>query len=180
MPLLMSFSRAIDTVTEWVHRIVMWLVLVAILVSAGNAVMRKLFSMSSNAFLEAQWYLFSAVFLLAAAFALQKGEHVKIDLVYGRLSRRTQIWIEILGTIFFLFPFCLVTILIVWPVVLDKMATGETSANAGGLALWPVWAMIPAGFILLALQGVSELIKRFAFLAGAAPDPALHHEKQAH
>jgi TRAP-type mannitol/chloroaromatic compound transport system permease small subunit len=180
MPLLMSLSRAIDSVNEWVHRIVMWLVLAAILISAGNAVMRKLFSMSSNAFLEAQWYLFSAVFLLAAAFALQKGEHVKIDLVYGRLSRRTQIWIEILGTIFFLFPFCFVTILIVWPVVADKMATGETSANAGGLALWPVWAMIPAGFILLALQGVSELIKRFAFLAGAAPDPAHHHEKQPH
>ena len=180
MPLLMSLSRAIDTVTEWVHRIVMWLVLAAILISAGNAIMRKLFSMSSNAFLEAQWYLFSAVFLLAAAFALQKGEHVKIDLVYGRLSRRTQIWIEILGTIFFLFPFCFITVLIVWPVVLDKIATGETSANAGGLALWPVWMMIPIGFALLALQGVSELIKRFAFLAGAAPDPASHHEKQSH
>ncbi|WP_181703274.1 TRAP transporter small permease subunit [Chthonobacter albigriseus] len=177
---LLALSRAIDRLNMIVHKSVMWLVLVAILVSAGNAVMRKLFSMSSNAFLEAQWYLFSAVFLLAAAYALQKGEHVKIDLVYGRLSRRTQIWIEILGTLFFLFPFCFITVVLVWPVVADKLATGETSANAGGLAMWPVWMMIPAGFILLALQGLSELIKRFAFLAGAAPDPASHHEKPAH
>jgi TRAP-type mannitol/chloroaromatic compound transport system permease small subunit len=180
MPILMTVSRFIDAITAVVHKTVMWLVLVAILISAGNAVMRKLFSMSSNAFLEAQWYLFSAVFLLAAAYALQKGEHVKIDLIYGRLTRRTQIWIEILGTIFFLFPFCFVTVVLVWPVVLDKMSSGETSANAGGLAMWPVWLMIPLGFLLLALQGVSELIKRFAFLAGAAPDPAVHHEKQAH
>ncbi len=163
-----------------VSRTVMWLVLAAILVSAGNAITRKLFNLSSNAFLEAQWYLFSAVFLLAAAHTLARGEHVKIDLLYGRLQRRTQVWIEILGTIFFLFPFCLVTIVTVWPVVLDKIASGETSANAGGLPMWPVWILIPVGFILLAVQGFSELIKRFAFLSGAGPDPALAHEAAPH
>jgi TRAP-type mannitol/chloroaromatic compound transport system permease small subunit len=180
MTALLGVSRAIDRLNEVVHRIAMWLVLVAILISAGNAVTRKLFNLSSNAFLEAQWYLFSAVFLLCAAFALQKGEHVKIDLVYGRLSRRTQIWIEIFGTLFFLFPFCIITIWIVWPVVVDKFVSGETSPNAGGLPFWPVWIMIPAGFILLALQGVSELIKRVAFLAGTGPDPSIAHEKTAH
>lgn len=177
---LLALSHGIDRLNDYVHRAVMWLVLLAIVISAGNAIMRKLFSLSSNAFLELQWYLFSAVFLLAAAFALQRGEHVKIDLVYGHLSRRTQVWIDILGTIFFLFPFCLITIFIVWPVVVDKFASGETSANAGGLIFWPVWALIPAGFALLALQGVSELIKRFAFLTGAGPDPIAHHDKSAH
>jgi TRAP-type mannitol/chloroaromatic compound transport system permease small subunit len=136
--------------------------------------------LSSNAFLEAQWYLFSAVFLLAAAYTHLKSEHVKIDLIYGRLQRRTQIWIEIFGTIFFLFPFCIVTILLVWPIVVDKFGSGETSANAGGLPLWPVWALIPAGFILLTLQGVSELIKRVAFLRGEGPDPVLAHEAPVH
>ncbi len=180
MPFLLSLARGIDAVNGLVSRTVMWLVLVAILVSAGNAVTRKLFNLSSNAFLEAQWYLFSAVFLLAAAHTLARGEHVKIDLLYGRLQRRTQVWIEIFGTIFFLFPFCLVTIVTVWPVVADKIASGETSANAGGLPMWPVWLMIPVGFILLAVQGFSELIKRFAFLSGAGPDPVLAHEAAPH
>lgn len=180
MSVLLGVSRAIDRLSEAVHKIAMWLVLVAILISAGNAVSRKLLNASSNAFLEAQWYLFSAVFLLCAAYTLYKGEHVKIDLVYGRLSRRTQIKIEIFGTLFFLFPFCLVTIWIVWPIVLDKIASGETSPNAGGLIYWPVWVMIPAGFALLLLQGVSELIKRIAFLSGEGPDPAIAHEKSAH
>jgi TRAP-type mannitol/chloroaromatic compound transport system permease small subunit len=180
MGILMGISRLIDGINAVVHKSVMWLVLVAILVSAGNAVTRKLFNLSSNAFLELQWYLFSAVFLLAAGYTLQKGEHVKIDLLYGRLRRTTQIWIEILGTLLFLFPFCFITIVIVWPIVVDKFASGETSANAGGLVMWPVWALIPAGFILLGLQGVSELIKRIAFLAGRAPDPSGAHEKSAH
>ncbi|BBE73873.1 TRAP transporter small permease subunit [Oharaeibacter diazotrophicus] len=180
MAFLLTISRGIDALNAVLSRAVMWLVLVAILISAGNAVVRKLFSISSNAFLEAQWYLFSAVFLIAAGYALQKGEHVKIDLVYGRLSRRTQIWIEIFGTIFFLLPFCIVTVWLVWPVVADKIATGETSANAGGLPMWPVWILIPAGFIPLGLQGLSELVKRVAFLTGQGPDPALAHEKQPH
>jgi TRAP-type mannitol/chloroaromatic compound transport system permease small subunit len=178
MGALLGASRVIDTVNGWVGRIVSWLVLVAILVSAGNAILRKAFSLSSNAWLELQWYLFSAVFLLAAAYTLLKGEHVKVDIFYSRYSRRTQIWVEIFGTLFFLMPFCVVTILISWPVVVDKYLSGETSGDAGGLIRWPVWALIPAGFALLALQGLSELIKRWAILSGRIPDivPAHDHE----
>lgn len=180
MAALLSVSRAIDALNAAVSRIAMWLVLAAVLISTGNATMRKLFSMSSNAFLEAQWYLFSAVFLLAAAYTLQVGDHVKIDLVYGRLARRTQIWIEIFGTLFFLLPFCIVTVVLVWPVVTAKVLSGETSANAGGLVMWPVWAVIPVGFVLLGLQGISELVKRIAFLRGAGPDPVSPHEDHTH
>lgn len=175
---LLGASRVIDAVNGWVGRTVSWLVLVAILVSAGNAILRKAFSVSSNAWLELQWYLFSAVFLLAAGYTLLKGEHVKVDILYGRCSRRTQIWIEVFGTLFFLLPFCVVAILIAWPVVVDKIISGETSGDAGGLIRWPVWALIPAGFALLALQGLSELIKRLAILSGSLPDivPAHDHE----
>jgi len=178
MGALLGASRVIDAVNGWVGRTVSWLVLVAILVSAGNAILRKAFSVSSNAWLELQWYLFSAVFLLAAGYTLLKGEHVKVDLIYSRCSRRTQIWIEVFGTLFFLLPFCVVAILITWPVVVDKYVSGETSGDAGGLIRWPVWALIPAGFALLALQGLSELIKRLAILSGRIPDivPAHDHE----
>lgn len=180
MSALLALSRAIDGVNALVHRWVKWLILVAILISAGNAVTRKLFSLSSNAFLEAQWYLFSAVFLFSAAYTLQVGEHVKIDLIYGRLSRRTQVWIDVLGTVLFLFPFCIITLLLVWPVAVTKVTSWEMSSNAGGLPLWPVWILIPIGFGLLLLQGVSELVKRLAFLSGAGPDPAGAQEKSAH
>lgn len=180
MAALLALSRAIDSLNKLIHKSVMWFVLAAILISAGNAVSRKLFSASSNAFLEAQWYLFSAVFLLAAAYTLQVGEHVKIDLVFGRFTRRTQVWIEVFGTIFFLFPFCLITLWLVWPVVVAKVQTGEMSSNAGGLPMWPVWILIPIGFALLTLQGVSELFKRIAYLVGAGPDPSVAHDKSAH
>ena len=180
MGLLLALSRAIDGLNTIVHKLVMWLVLVAILVSAGNAISRKVLSISSNAFLELQWYLFSAVFLLAAAYTLLRGEHVKIDLFYGRLTRRRQVYVEIFGTIFFLFPFCLFTVLLVWTMVVDRFYYGETSPNDGGLIYWPAWALIPAGFTLLGLQGVSELIKRIAFLTGRGPDPALAQSKSAH
>lgn len=180
MAFLLSVSRLIDGINTVVHKAVMWLVLVAVVVSAANAVSRKLFSISSNAFLELQWYLFSAVFLLAAGFTLLKGEHVKIDIIYGRLSRRTQVWIDIFGTILFLLPFCLITLYLVWPQALSRWYSGEVSPNPGGLPFWPAWMLIPIGFALLALQGVSELIKRIAFLAGAGPDPALKQTKSAH
>lgn len=178
MGALLGASRAIDAMNGWIGRTVSWLVLVAILVSAGNAILRKAFSVSSNAWLELQWYLFSAVFLLAAGYTLLKGEHVKVDLIYSRCSRRSQIWIEVFGTLFFLLPFCVVSILISWPVVVEKYASGEMSGDAGGLIRWPVWALIPAGFALLALQGLSELIKRLAILSGRIPDivPAHDHE----
>jgi TRAP-type mannitol/chloroaromatic compound transport system permease small subunit len=180
MAVLLAISRLIDSVNTFVHHVVKWLVLVAILISAGNAVSRKLFSVSSNAWLEMQWYLFSAVFLLAAGYTLLKGEHVKIDILYGRLQRRTQVWIDILGTILFLMPFCILTIYFVWPQVVMKFNSGEMSPNPGGLIFWPAWALIPAGFALLGLQGVSELIKRIAFLVGAGPDPAEQQTKSAH
>jgi TRAP-type mannitol/chloroaromatic compound transport system permease small subunit len=179
MGALLGASRAIDAVNGWVGRTVSWLVLVAILVSAGNAILRKAFSISSNAWLELQWYLFSAVFLLAAGYTLLKGEHVKVDILYGRRTRRTQIWIEIFGTVFFLLPFCVISILYSWPVAVDKYLSGETSGDAGGLIRWPVWALIPAGFALLALQGLSELIKRLAILSGSLPDIVPAHDHDA-
>lgn len=170
MTALLGVSRAIDAMNTFLGKAVSWLLLAAVLISAINAVTRKLFNLSSNAWLEAQWYLFSAAFLLAAAWTLLSSEHVKVDLIYGQLPRRAQLWIEVLGTIFFLMPFCLVTIYLSWPIVIAKFQSGEVSNNTGGLTLWPVWAMIPAGFGLLALQGLSELIKRIAILRGAMPD----------
>jgi len=167
---LLALSRAIDAINTFFGKAVSWLLLLAVLISAVNATTRKLFNLSSNAWLEAQWYLFSAAFLIAAAWTLMSNEHVKVDLVYGRLSRRAQLWIEVLGTIFFLFPFCLITIYLSWPTVVEKFSTGEVSNNTGGLILWPVWAMIPLGFALLAFQGLSELIKRIAILRGDLPD----------
>lgn len=166
----LALSRAVDAINTFFGKAVSWLLLLAVLISAVNATTRKLFNLSSNAWLEAQWYLFSAAFLVAAAWTLMSNEHVKVDLVYGRLSRRVQLWIEVLGTILFLFPFCLITIYLSWPTVIEKFSTGEISNNTGGLILWPVWAMIPLGFGLLALQGASELIKRIAILRGDLPD----------
>jgi TRAP-type mannitol/chloroaromatic compound transport system permease small subunit len=179
MGALLGASRVVDAVNGWVGRTVSWLVLAAILVSAGNAILRKAFSISSNAWLELQWYLFSAVFLLAAGYTLLKGEHVKVDILYGRWSRRTQIWIEIFGTLFFLLPFCVISILLSWPVAVGKFISGETSGDAGGLIRWPVWALIPAGFALLALQGLSELVKRIAILSGRMPDIVETHGHEA-
>lgn len=167
---LLSLSRVIDALNTFIGKSVSWLLLAAVLISAVNAVTRKLFNLSSNAWLEAQWYLFSAVFLVAAAYTLLSSEHVKVDLLYGHMPRKAQLWVEILGTIFFLFPFCLITIYLSWPIVVSKFLSGEVSNNTGGLLLWPVWALIPIGFGLLTLQGVSELIKRIAILRGDVPD----------
>jgi len=172
MDALLALSRAIDRVNLFVGRAVSWLVLVVVLISAGNAISRKLFDVSSNAWLEIQWYLFSAIFLLAAGYTLLQGEHVKVDVIFGRLRRRAQLWIELFGTLFFLLPFSIIPILLTWPIVASKFASGETSGNAGGLILWPVWMLIPIGFFLLGLQGISELIKRIAILTGKLPDTA--------
>lgn len=180
MGALLAFSRTIDALNLVVHKVVMWLVLIAVLVSAGNAVSRYTLSISSNAFLELQWYLFSAVFLLVAGHTLRRGEHVKIDILYGRFSRRTQVWIDIFGTVFFLLPFCLIILWLVWPQAISRWVSGEVSPNPGGLPFWPAWFLIPAGFMLLGMQGVSELIKRIAFLTGDGPDPALDQTKSAH
>ncbi len=179
MAFLLALSRAIDSVTAFIGKAISWLLLAAILISAINAVMRKAFSLSSNAWLESQWYLFSAVFLIAAAYTLLSNEHVKVDLVYGRLSRKGQLWVDIFGTIFFLMPFCLITVYLSWPVFLQKFASGEVSNNTGGLIQWPAWMLIPIGFSLLAVQGVSELIKRIAILRGNIPDPVAVADAEA-
>jgi TRAP-type mannitol/chloroaromatic compound transport system permease small subunit len=170
---LLSLSRLIDALNERIGRWISWLVLAAVLVSATNAVVRKAFDTSSNAFLEIQWYLFSAVFLLAAGYTLLRQEHVRIDVVLSRFSKRTQIWIDIFGICFFLMPFVVVLFAEVMPLVVRAYQTQEMSQNAGGLIRWPVLAMVPIGMILLGLQGVSELIKRVAFLRGLVPDPTL-------
>ncbi len=179
MRVLLAACRAVDAMNSTIGKCVSWLLLAAVLISAGNAFMRRFFSISSNAWLEAQWYLFSAVFLLAAAWTLLSSEHVKVDLLYQQLPRKAQLWIEILGTIFFLMPFCVITIYLSWPTVVTRYITGEVSNNTGGLVLWPVWVLIPLGFALLAIQGLSELIKRFAILRGDLPDPVAEADAEA-
>lgn len=179
MGMLLRLSAGIDRLNEWVGRWVAWLVLFAVLISAGNAVVRKVANTSSNAYLEIQWYLFAAIFLLAAGYTLLRQEHVRVDVLLTRWSRPTQIKIEIFGLLFFLLPFCYEVIHLVWPLVQRAYESGEQSSNAGGLIRWPVYALVPAGFSLLTLQGISELIKRVAFLMGLAPDPARRSDKSA-
>lgn len=176
---LLAMARGIDASSAIIGKGSSWLLLLAILISACNAIARKLFSLSSNAWLEAQWYLFSATFLLAAAYTLRDNEHVRVDLVFSKLGRRTQLRIEIFGILFFLLPFCVITLWLAWPIALTKIATGEVSSNPGGLIIWPVWILIPVGFLLLALQGVSELVKRLAVLSGYLPERALSPDSPA-
>ena len=171
MHALLSLSKKIDALSEWVGRWVAWLLLFAVLISAANAVVRKAFNMSSNGFLEIQWYLFAATFLLASGYTLLRQEHVKIDVVSGRFSKRTQVWIDIIGICVFLFPFVIVIIKLAMPLVINAYVTQEVSSNAGGLIRWPVFALLPLGLLLLGIQAVSELIKRIAFLQGLIPDP---------
>ncbi len=178
LPFLLSLSRLIDRINERIGQTLYWLILVTVLISAANAVVRKAFNYSSNSYLEAQWYLFSAVFLGAAGYTLLRNEHVRIDVVLARLSRRAQVWIDIFGTIFFLLPMAILIGWLGWPVFVDSYVRGEVSSNAGGLIIWPARLLVPVGFFLLAVQGVSELIKRVGFLMGRAPDPLeKHHEK---
>ena len=170
---LLKLSRLIDRLNAAVGRWVAWLVLAAVLVSAGNAVVRKLLNTSSNAFLEIQWYLFAAVFLLVAGDTLRRQAHVRIDVLSGRLSKRTQAWIDILGVLCFLMPLVVMVVSLSWPIVARAYTSGEMSNNAGGLIRWPVLALLPLGFALLGLQGLSELIKRVAWLRGLIADPAV-------
>jgi TRAP-type mannitol/chloroaromatic compound transport system permease small subunit len=170
---LLSISRLIDALNERIGHLVYWLILLAVLVSAGNAMMRYTFSISSNAWLEIQWYLFAAVFLLCAGYTLLRNEHIRIDVIAGRLSRRAQTWIDILGGLFFLLPMAIIIMWLAWPMFMDSWTRNEISGDAGGLLRWPVKLLIPAGFFLLSLQAVSELIKRIAFLQGLVPDPGV-------
>jgi len=172
---LLALSRAIDALNETIGRGACWLVLLCILISAGNAVSRYGFSYSSNGLLEIQWYLFAAVFLMGAGYGFLKNSHVRIDFIATKLSARTRNWIDVVGIIAVLLPFCALSIVLSWPLFTNALVTGEMSQNAGGLIRWPVYALIPLGFSLLALQGVSELIKRIAYLTGQGPD-VLSHE----
>lgn len=172
MKLMLAMAQAVDAFNERVGKLTHWLILVAVLISAGNAVTRYSLDMSSNAWLEVQWYLFSAVFLFCAGYTLLHNQHVRIDIVSGRFSRRVQTWIEIFGTVFFLLPMAILILWLSWPVFVDAWRSNEVSTNAGGLTVWPARLMLPIGFLLLVLQGFSELIKRIAFLRGLIPDPA--------
>jgi TRAP-type mannitol/chloroaromatic compound transport system permease small subunit len=177
---LLKLAHLIDKINAGVGKSVIWLILVAVLVSTINAIVRKAFNYSSNALLELQWYLFSGVFLLGAAYTLQRNEHVRIDVIAGRLSKRAQTWIDVFGTIFFLLPVTIMILWLSWPVFVTSFETKEVSSSAGGLIIWPARLLVPVGFALLSLQGISELIKRLAFLAGAGPDPTEKHgEKSA-
>lgn len=176
MSLFLQLSRLIDVVNERIGRTIYWLVLVAVLVSAGNAIIRYALDTSSNAWLELQWYLFSAVFLLGAGYTLLHNEHVRIDVVFAHLSQRARAWIDLLGGIFFLLPMAIVIMALSWPILVDSYVRHEVSADAGGLLRWPVKFLIPVGFLLLSLQGLSEIIKRMAFLRGLISDPSEKHE----
>ena len=176
MNALLALSRAIDAVNARIGRTMIWLVLAAVLISTGNAIFRKAFDMSSNAFLETQWYLFSAIFLLCSPYTLQRNEHIRIDVVAGRLSNRTQTWIDVFGTLFFLLPMAILIAYLSWDVFLRAWSINEVSTNAGGLVIWPARLLVPVGFGLLVLQGVSQLIKLAAHLSGKGPDPNLKHD----
>jgi TRAP-type mannitol/chloroaromatic compound transport system permease small subunit len=171
MMLCLRLSRAIDWLNEQIGKLTYWLILAAVLISTGNAVVRYTLNRSSNSWLEIQWYLFSFVFLIGAGYTLLHNQHVRIDILTGGLSARAKAWIDILGTLFFLLPMATAIMWLSWPVFVDAYQSHEVSTNAGGLLVWPGRLMVPAGFLLLILQGLSELIKRVAFLQGLIPDP---------
>ncbi|MBL8702535.1 MAG: TRAP transporter small permease subunit [Alphaproteobacteria bacterium] len=168
---LLKLSAAIDWLNDRVGKAVYWLVLVAVVVSAGNAVVRYSLNMSSNAWLEIQWYLFSAVFLLCAGYTFLHNEHIRIDIVSSRMSPQARNWMDVFGHLVFLLPLCVVMLFEAWPYFMNAFRSGEVSSSAGGLIRWPARLLIPAGFTLLLLQMVSELIKRFAVIRGWIPDP---------
>jgi TRAP-type mannitol/chloroaromatic compound transport system permease small subunit len=178
MKILLKLSGLVDTLSEQIGRVIMWLILAAVLISAGNAIARKALRIGSNAFIEMQWYLFSGVFLLGAGYAFLKNVHVRIDFLSSRLSERTRSWIDIVGILVFLTPLCWILIQMSWPLFVRAWQSGEMSQNAGGLIRWPVYLLLPVGMSLLFLQGASELIKRIAFLRGLIPDPLAHGQTE--
>jgi TRAP-type mannitol/chloroaromatic compound transport system permease small subunit len=171
MSFLLGLSHQIDRFNDLVGKGVRWLVLAAVLISAGNAIVRKLFNTSSNGLLEIQWYLFAGVFMLGAGYAFLRNVHVRIDFVSSKLSKRTNAIIDIAGIVVFLIPLCLILINLSWPFFYNAWVSGEMSSNAGGLIRWPVLLLIPLGFAILLLQALSELVKRSAFLAGVIEEP---------
>lgn len=164
--MFMSLSRAIDRLNEHIANTVSWLVLIAVIICAANALIRYTFNISSNAWLEIQWYMYAAMFMLASAYTLKRDEHVRIDVIVGRFSKRTQVWIDLFGFVVFLLPVCA---LIIWdgiPFAHLSITSAEMSSNSGGLIVWPAKLLVPVGFVLILLQGLSEIIKRIAFLTG--------------
>ncbi|OPF63292.1 TRAP transporter small permease subunit [Hydrogenophaga sp. H7] len=174
MSFLLTLSRLIDALTERIGKLAMWFILATTMISAGNAIVRKLFDTSSNAFLEIQWYLFAAVFMLGSGYAFLRNAHVRIDFISSKFSARGRNWVDVIGILVFVFPLCYMMATLGWPLFVNAYESGEMSSNAGGLIRWPVYALIPAGFALLALQSLSELIKRIAFLTGNGPDVLAH------
>ena len=179
MTLLLSLSRFIDKISVQVGKFAAWLILLTTIISAGNAIVRKIFDTSSNSLLEIQWYLFAAVFLLGSGYGFLKNSHVRIDFVSARLSPRTRNWIDVAGILLVLLPFCAVVMALSWPLFVKALYSGEMSQNAGGLIRWPAYGLLPLGFALLAVQGVSELIKRVAFLKGVGPDALSNQDAAA-
>lgn len=171
MQALLAISRGVDRVNAFIGKAVIWLILLAVLVSAGNAVSRKLFNLSSNSWLELQWYLFGAAFMGAAAYTLQQNEHIRIDVFYGSRSRRTQHWIDLLGHIFFLLPFVALMAWLLWPYTMQALYSGQISTNAGGLLIWPARAILLAGFVMLTVQALAEIVKKIAVMRGLMEDP---------
>lgn len=171
MKAMLTLANGIDVVNERIGKTAIWLVLVVVIISAGNALSRYALNMSSNAWLEIQWYLFSGIFLLCAAYVLQKNEHIRIDVIAGRLSERAQNWIDVFGILVFLLPMALIIGYLSWPVFMNAWNSGEGSPSPGGLIRWPVRLLVPVGFAMLTLQAFSELIKRIGFLVGAGPNP---------
>ena len=178
MRLLLQFSALIDALNEKIGVICNWLVLLACVVSAGNAMVRYAYDTSSNAWLEVQWYMFAVIVMFGASYTLKRNEHVRVDLFYMTLSRRGQLWVDILGTLIFLLPTCAILAWLSWPFFIQSYNVFEHSSNAGGLLRWPIKLVLPVGFALVALQGLSELIKRVAFLNGYAVDSLeAHYER---
>ncbi|RJP72536.1 MAG: TRAP transporter small permease subunit [Comamonadaceae bacterium] len=174
MSFLLKLSRLIDAFSNMIGKLVMWFILATTLISAGNAIVRKLFDSSSNALLEIQWYLFAAVFMLGSGYAFLRNAHVRIDFISSKFSARGRNWVDVAGILIFLFPLCYMMATLGWPLFERAWVTGEMSSNSGGLIRWPVYGLIPLGFAILFLQGVSELIKRLAFLTGNGPDVLAH------
>jgi TRAP-type mannitol/chloroaromatic compound transport system permease small subunit len=168
---LLKLSGLIDRMNELLGKVIMWLVLAAVLISAGNAIMRKAFSIGSNAYLEIQWYLFAAVFMLGVGYVMLRNAHVRIDFISTKLSKRTNAWIDAIGIVIFTIPLSIIMIDLGWPLFARALQSGEMSQNAGGLIRWPVLMLVPLGFAILLAQAVSELIKRIAFLKGLRSEP---------
>ncbi|MCF8150772.1 MAG: TRAP transporter small permease subunit [Burkholderiaceae bacterium] len=176
---LLKLSAIVDRFNALLGRGLTYLILLAVLISASNAIVRKIFSWSSNSFLEVQWYLFATVFMLGGAYGFLRNAHVRIDFLSHHMSARTRNWIDVIGIIVFLLPFCYLMVDLSWPTFQNAWDSGEMSQNAGGLIRWPVYLLIPAGFSLLGLQGISELIKRLGFIFGASGDVISHLETES-